>query len=364
MKVLLYSGHLSQIEKSGLGKAIKHQMIALELAGIDYTLDLEDDYDILHINTYFPQSYQIAKDAKAQGKIIVYHAHSTEEDFKQSFRFSNIVAPLFKQWLIKCYQLGDVLVTPTPYSKRLLENYGLNQPIFAISNGIDIDQFKPIPNARQRFLKEYTRYTNNDFIVMGIGLYLERKGILEFVQLAKDLPEAKFIWFGYTDLKMVPSNIQEAIETKLPNLQFAGYVDNEVIRLALQATDLYIFPTYEETEGIPAIEAAASKANFIVRDIPVFDDWLVNGVDAYKAKDYNDFKYLIQQAYKGQLPNLGKNAYHIATERSLNVIGEELKEVYQTAIQLHQEKQAALLNKNKVKKATKEKNTKKNQNKS
>ena len=123
MKVLLYTEGLKTIGKSGLGKAIKHQMKALESQNIDYTLDINDNYDILHINTYFPKSYLLAKKAKKRGKKIVYHAHSTEEDYRNGFILAKQTSKLFKWWLIKCYSLGDVLVTPTPYSKRLLEGY-------------------------------------------------------------------------------------------------------------------------------------------------------------------------------------------------------------------------------------------------
>ena len=98
MKVLLYTENQKLIGKSGLGKAIKHQMKALELMGIDYTTDPKDDYDILHINTYFPVSYELACKSKKEGKKIVYHAHSTEEDFRNGFVFSKQVSPLFKKW--------------------------------------------------------------------------------------------------------------------------------------------------------------------------------------------------------------------------------------------------------------------------
>ena len=106
MKVLLYTEGLKTIGKSGLGKAIKHQMTALENEHIEYTLDpKDDDYDILHINTYFPKSYRIAKRAKKKGKKIVYHAHSTEEDYKNGFILAKQTSKLFKKWLIKCYSL-------------------------------------------------------------------------------------------------------------------------------------------------------------------------------------------------------------------------------------------------------------------
>ena len=68
MKVLLYSEGLKAIGKSGLGKAINHQIKALESQNISYTLNPNDDYDILHINTYFPKSYFFAKKAKKNGK--------------------------------------------------------------------------------------------------------------------------------------------------------------------------------------------------------------------------------------------------------------------------------------------------------
>ena len=121
---------------------LKHQQKALEYENIEYTLDPKDDYDILHINTYFPKSYFLAKKAKKKGKKIVYHAHSTEEDFKDGFIFCRQISPLFKKWLIKCYSLGDVIVTPTPYSKKLLKNYGIKIPITYISNGIDVNFFE------------------------------------------------------------------------------------------------------------------------------------------------------------------------------------------------------------------------------
>ena len=150
MKVLLYTEGLKKIGKSGLGKAVKHQINALKENKVDYTLDPKcTDYDIVHINFYGPKSYFLAKKAKKMGKKIVYHAHSTEEDFKNSFIFSNQLSKLFKWWICKCYKLGDVIITPTEYSKRLLENYNLGKKIYAISNGINMEFFeRNIKNER------------------------------------------------------------------------------------------------------------------------------------------------------------------------------------------------------------------------
>lgn len=329
MKVLLYSEGLKLIGKSGLGKAIEHQMKALESENISYTLNPNDDYDILHINTYFPKSYLFAKRAKKKGKKIVYHAHSTEEDYKNGFIFSKQTSKLFKKWLIKCYSLGDIIVTPTLYSKRLLENYkGLeNKKIYDVSNGIELEFFKKEKKSNNTFRKKYG-YKKDDKIIFGIGLYIERKGIIDFVELAKRFPQYKFIWFGHSPLITATKNVRKAVKTKLDNLTFAGYVEPSVIKEAMNEADLFLFPTLEETEGIPVIEACACMQNTIIRDIPIFDDWLIDGKNIYKAKDVDEFEEKIKLFFDGKLPNLTKQSYEVAKQRNINVIGKKLKMVY------------------------------------
>lgn len=330
MKVLLYAEGLKTIGKSGLGKAIKHQMRALEDEHIEYTLNPKDDYDILHINTWFLKSYFMAKKAKKKGKKIVYHAHSTEEDYRNGFILAKQTSKLVKWWLIKCYSLGDVIVTPTVYSKKLLEGYkGLeNKKIYAISNGIDLSFFEHNKKYGEEFRKKYN-YTKDDKVIVGIGLYIERKGIIDFVELAKRFPEYKFIWFGYSPLAAATKPVRKAVNTKLDNLTFAGYVEKDMIRAALNGCDLYLFPTLEETEGIPIIEAMACKCDSLIRDIPVFDDWLVEGKNMYKAKDLEEFTKKIPQIINKELPSLVDNYKPVVDERDINNIGKQLKDVYE-----------------------------------
>ncbi len=327
MKVLLYAEGLKTIGKSGLGKAINHQIKALEYEKIDYTLNTKDDYDILHINTYFLKSYLLAKKARRKGKKIVYHAHSTEEDYRNGFIFAKQTSKLFKWWLIKCYRLGDVIVTPTEYSKRLLDTYNIGRDIYTISNGIELDFFKRDKKSGKKFRETYG-YKDSDKVIIGIGLYIERKGIVDFVELAKRLPEYKFIWFGYSPLAVATKIVRDAVSTKLDNLVFAGYVEQDMIKAAMNGCNLYLFPTLEETEGIPIIEACACKTNAIIRDIPIFDGWLEDGKNVYKAKDVCEFEKKIKAFFNNELPSLADYSYEIAKSRDLHEVGKQLHEIY------------------------------------
>lgn len=333
MKILLYAEGLKTIGVSGLGKAIEHQMKALEDEKIEYTLNPKEDYDILHINTWFVKSYFIAKKAKRKGKRVVYHAHSTEEDYKNGFIFANQTSKLIKWWLIKCYSLGDVIITPTTYSKKLLLGYkGLeNKKIYAISNGVELDFFKKDEKYGEEFRKTYG-YSKEDKVIIGVGLYIERKGIVDFVELAKRMPEYKFIWFGHSPLAAATRPVKKAVHTKLDNLIFAGHVNREMIRGAMNGCDLYIFPTYEETEGIPIIEAIACEADAIIRDIPIFDEWLEDGKNIYKAKNIDEFEIKIKKFLNGELPSVAKNALSVLSDRDQKNVGKQLKAVYEEVL--------------------------------
>lgn len=332
MKVLLYTEGLKVASKSGLGKAVKHQMKALEDNNIEYSLDPKDlkECDIVHINWYLLKSYHLAKKAHRMGKKVIYHAHSTEEDFRNSFILSNQVAPLFKKWISKCYRLGDHIVTPTEYSKKLLENYNLNRPITAISNGIDMTFFEKNEENGKKFRKDFG-YKDTDKVIMGVGLYLERKGILTFVELAKRLPQYKFIWFGYSPLTFSPRKIRKAVHTKLDNLVFAGYVEPTVLRGAYSGADLYLFPTLEETEGIPILEALTEKIPTIVNDIPIFS-FLEEGKHVYKAKTIDEFEQKTIDILEGKLPSLADNGYEVVKQREIKKAGEQLVELYKQVL--------------------------------
>ena len=82
VKVLLYFESEKMLAKSGIGRALDHQKRALTEVGISYTLDEKEDYDILHINTYGINSHNMVNKARREGKKVVYHAHSTEEDYR------------------------------------------------------------------------------------------------------------------------------------------------------------------------------------------------------------------------------------------------------------------------------------------
>lgn len=333
MKVLLYFENQKLIAKSGIGRALKLQQQALAYTDVEVTIDPKCvDYDILHINTYGINSKNMVRKAHKMGKKVIYHGHSTYEDFRNSFTGSNMIAPLFKYYLVSLYQTADALITPTPYSKQLLRGYHLTQPITPISNGISLAKYAQ-NDDKVRAFREYFNLSDDQKVIMSVGLFFERKGILDFVELAKRHPEYLFVWFGYTDLRLVPQKIRQLVkENHLQNLIFPGYITGDVIQGAYQGADLFLYPSYEETEGIVVLEALASKQKVLVRNIPVYHQWLEDGVNSYQANDLDDFDAKMVQIINNELPDLTQSGYQLAVARNLPAIGQQLKQVYETVL--------------------------------
>ena len=89
--------------------------------------------------------------------------------------FSNSVSGVYKKWLINLYTKGDHIITPTPYSKRILESYGITLPISAISNGVDLSQFNPTDKQIDLFKNKFD-IEDDDIIIISVGWLFERKG--------------------------------------------------------------------------------------------------------------------------------------------------------------------------------------------
>ncbi len=330
IKVSIYFGHYSWVEKSGIGQARVNQTTALALQdeAVDVSTRYSRDADIVHINTIFPSSALLARIAMRRGQAVIYHAHSTEEDFRNSFFGSNLLAPLFGLWLRICYRQCHLVLTPTPYSRRLLETrYHLNRPVCDISNGIDLSAFRPDPERRRRF-RERHGYDDDEQVVLSVGHYMERKGFPDFIRLARLHPRRSFIWYGYTASGVLSEEVRRELRDLPPNLKLPGFVPSAELAEAYAGSDIFVFMTHEETEGIVLLEALASEIPVLLRDIEIYREWMTDGTDCYKATTLDEFSERMDAVLEGRLPSTVAAGRHIVRQRSLPEVGRQLLVIY------------------------------------
>ena len=328
MQICIYRGGERVVGRSGVGQAIRHQTECLDRCKIPVSRRLTPDTAAVHINTVLPDSVLAALWAHLRGRKVIWYGHSTMEDFRRSFRGSDLLAPLFRRWLIFCYRRGDLVITPTEYSRRLLEGYGLRRPVYSLSNGVDTEYFRPDPALRKSFRSRYG-LSEEDRVVISVGHTIARKGLVDFLELARRMPETRFLWFGWTDPRLLPREILDALDNAPANVRFPGYVDREQLREAYCGADVFAFLSHEETEGIVVLEALACGIPTVLRDIPVYEGWLEHGRQVYKAKDLEEIQRAVAGLLDGTLPDLRAAGRETAVSRSLEAVGARLCGIYQ-----------------------------------
>jgi len=315
MKVCVYLPYKG-FDASGVGSAVGHHKKALEAASISYTTDPSENYDVLHTHFYDLKTLSAVRRARKQGKKIVLHAHTSAEDFRDSFVGSNMLAPLLRVWLRYFYKQGDLIIAPTPYTQKLLRSkYGITRTK-VISNGVAAH----IHNEKAaKSFKEH--YGFRSPIVFGVGIVFLRKGILDFIAVSKRVP-ATFCWVG-RDLGWLLKGRRKIMRraAEAERFRYLGYVKD--INGLYDAGDIFFFPSYEENEAIVVLEAAAAGKAILVRDIPCFRSYLTHGKNCLMAKSNEEFATYLRKLLADEKlrKRLGKEAQKIAKERSFTATG-------------------------------------------
>lgn len=330
MKVCLYlefyhflGGVLFRNIGTGLLSSYRNQKKTLQLMGIPYVEAWDYSCDVLQINTPWLKSLFLMWRAKRRGIPVIVFSHVTVEDAMQVFRFMPFVAPLFRRYLKFAYDSADVICSPTAYTKSLLIAYGIRpEKIVVYSNGVDTRTF--YSDDAKRALGRRT-HRMSGVVVGTVGLVIPRKGVDTFSKLAERFTEQQFFWFGHIYgtflVKSLPANIPK-------NAHFTGYVQD--ILAAFNALDIFIFPSYEENQGMVILEAAAVGLPILVRDIPAYRDWLVHGENCLKAKSDEEFTAYLQELLTDSAlrVRLSENARELARRESLEHLTETLQSIF------------------------------------
>ena len=326
MKVCIYSENLKLIRKSGLGRSINHQLKAMKYAGIETTKNYLDDYDILLINTIGLKSKKIIKIAKKKQAKIIYYAHSTYEDFKNSFLFSNFVSFFYKKWITRLYLKADYVVVASEHNKKLIQKYSPKlSSIITISNGIDFAKYKNEKKKEENIkaFKKYFKIKKNEKVIVGGGLLIKRKGIYDFIEAAKKFPKYRFIWFGDTKwfLRQLKMNYKLLKAMQIKNLEFPGYKKGAIFNGALAGADVFFFPSYEEGEGIIILEAMANNQKCLIRNIDAYKGWASHLVNCYKFSNDEEMFDLLCKVVEKNAPLLKEEPLIAAEKKDLKIIG-------------------------------------------
>jgi len=330
MKICLYlefydfwGGILFKNTGTGLLSSYKNQKRALQSLGVEFTEKWDDSCDILQINTPWLKSLYLIRRAKRLGKKVIIWSHVTAEDFAQVFWFNKFLVWPMERYLAYAYGRADLVFCPSAYTKSLLVAYGLpEEKLIVQSNGVDSKLFYKDDKKRDECRR---RYGLKGLVVGTAGLVIPRKGVDVFLEFAVKYPQYQFIWFGKIYSKFVAKGLPKVLPA---NVKFTGYVDD--MCAAFNALDIFVFPSYEENQGMVILEAAAVGLPILVRDISVYNPWLKDSENCLKAKSADEFARCIKRLAgdKRLRERLIEGGKTLAGKEDIEVLNKKLLVIY------------------------------------
>lgn len=261
----------------------------------DFTIieDFALPCDILHIHTLNPTFY-MNNFARDNATISVCSVHFLPETVEGSI---DIPAPLrtaFYEYVMSFYKNCDLLVTVNPYFIDKLAELGVERErVSYIPNFVDRKGFSPVESdAKKRALRKAWKLPEDRFTVLSVGQLQTRKGVLDFVQVAKALPQMEFVWaggFSFGRLTDGYEELQQLTENPPANVHFLGIVERERMGELYNLADVLFQPSYEELFPMTMLEAMSCGLPMLARDLELYkgvlEDYFIPGTSNEEFKD-------------------------------------------------------------------------------
>lgn len=302
---------------------------ALSREGVEVTTECApEDCDILHVHTPIPpRNMGIVRSAKAHGIPVVMHAHTTAEDSVGTWTGSGLLENVTGVYLTGFYNMGDLVLAPSAWTRGRLAARGVKVPIRVLSNGVDLDRFRLDPERRRRFRDRYG-IPEDALVAYSVGVICLKKGIETFPEVTRAIPSMRFIWVGRRSRVYHPLKVSSAIKRCDGNARFLNDVEDIVD--AHCGGDIFFSPSFTENQGMAVMEALSVGRPVVARDLPSYRGLLDNGRSAIVGKDSTEFVSGLEALRKDErlAARLVKGGQEAVAPHDIRLVAKELKAIY------------------------------------
>lgn len=251
-----------------------------------------EDYDVLHLHTVDPVGYIKQKMTKSTTLTSVHFLPNTLDG---ALKIPRVFSNIYAWWVKKIYLDSDYLVVVNPNYVDEISKLGVDKSkIFYIPNVVSNDSFYVISEKeKDRFRKKYG-YKKDDFIVVSVGQLHKGKGVLDFVKIAKENPDIKFLWvggFNFGNVMEGYDEIKEVYDNPPKNLRFSGIVDRKEVNILCNISDVFFLPSYYESFALVALEASHTEKPIILRKLDTYKNIYYDNV-LYGKNNEEFIKYI------------------------------------------------------------------------
>ena len=325
----------TSVDGQGVGSAYLEQVSLVKAQQDLYSVYINKENlpkgeknQIIHVHTVDPAW------RRRMGKhtVNVIYVHFIPSTLDGSIKLPKLAFNIFKKYVISTYKKADEIVVVNPvFIKPLVELGCKEENITFIPNYVSKDDFHPIPKEDIDALKERYGIKKDRFVVLGCGQVQTRKGVLDYIECAKSLPEIEFVWaggFSFGSMTDGYKELKEIMDNPPPNVHFLGIVKRVDMNGVFNLSDILFMPSLSELMPMSILEAVNSYKPVLLRDLDIYPDIFFE--DYAKASDVPGFIEQIRKLSedKAYYEDYSEKAKKLSEFYSKERVGELWREYY------------------------------------
>lgn len=194
------------------------------------------------------------------------------------------------------------------------ETLKLTSKAVYVDNGVCIEELQELANA-------ISTQENHPFTVFTLGRICFQKNPGLFNEIAKALPDVRFLWIGDGELKN---------DLIAPNIEITGWVDRRKALEYSMRGDVFLLTSRWEGLSMSLLEAMYLRKLCVVSDCIGNRDVINNGRNGYICRRADEFVDIIHKLQAGCMDDVLDAAFHDVCENyNISVMVERYRKIYE-----------------------------------
>ena len=253
------------------------------------------DFDLVHVHHPFWMGQKGVSLARASQLPVTLTFHTRYDRYYKNLPFLKLFFKKFwsHRMVKKFAVLCDSIIAPVDSTGKYLEHLGVTQPIYVLPTGV------PYVTSESTKAKEIREaYVNDDEILLcSVSRLATEKNLSFLIDCMEELRSTTKLKFRCIIVGEGPEkkSLQKIITNKrlCGLVTLIGNVPHDQIHDYYTASDVFVFASTSETQGMVLIEAMAGRCPVVAVSSGGVDDVILDGYNGYKSPE--DKKLWVKQ---------------------------------------------------------------------
>lgn len=272
-------------------------------------------------------------------QIFTYHTYYSEyAKYYFPSKFKNSAPKIIRKLEAFYCNRADCVIVPSAKLKRILKEMNVKTKIEILPTGIDLTEFKQY-KPKEEFIKKYNLF--NKKILLFVGRLGTEKNVDFLIEMLPHILTKRkdVVLLIVGDGKDKENLKKKVIKLNLErNVIFTGFLPRKETLQAFFASNIFVFASQTDTQGLVLLEAAAAGLPIVMISDPGLTSAVVDSKNGFCVKkDINQFATSCLQLLqdKNLYDIFASNSKKISKSLSQENQTKKLLEIYQKEISEH-----------------------------